>query len=201
LKTVEVPAFWIDKTEVTVDQYGKCVQVGSCENPGSGGDCNWNKVGRGTHPINCVNWDQANKYCEWAGKRLPTEHEWEKAARGTDGGTYPWGNSEVSSANPVVNICDANCYVFPGAVGMRKLAYYDDGYAATAPVGSYPAGASPFGSLDMAGNVSEWLAGHSDSRRVGGGSWSDHVDLARASLRGGFPTTYRGAHIGFRCAK
>ncbi|MGH7964336.1 MAG: formylglycine-generating enzyme family protein, partial [Candidatus Binatia bacterium] len=107
-RTVTVEAFRLDRTEVTVAQYGRCVEAGGCNSDGlimegitiQIGDkdhsdwvqeCNWGKAGREDRPINCVDWQQASAYCSWAGKRLPTEREWEKAARGTDRRTYSWG--------------------------------------------------------------------------------------------------------------
>jgi formylglycine-generating enzyme required for sulfatase activity len=87
--TVYLDAFYIDKTEVTNAQYRKCVEAGACSQPY---DTGWyNDPNRAEHPVGWVDWNQANAYCQWAGKRLPTEAEWEKAARGTDGRTYPWG--------------------------------------------------------------------------------------------------------------
>jgi serine/threonine protein kinase len=93
-KEVYLDAFYIDKYEVTVAEYRRCGEAGKCstQNLTPYDSCNWNKAGRTNHPINCVDWNQAQAYCEWAGKRLPTEAEWEKAARGTDGRVYPWGN-------------------------------------------------------------------------------------------------------------
>jgi hypothetical protein len=113
----ELPAFAIDRTEVTVAQFAACVDQGGCssegltmpyfdgsEHPDFAEFCNWQK--RDDHPINCVTWEQARTYCQWAGKRLPTEAEWEKAARGTDGRKYPWGNDGFDKGTKVANIAD-----------------------------------------------------------------------------------------------
>ncbi|MCL5429392.1 MAG: formylglycine-generating enzyme family protein [Chloroflexi bacterium] len=158
---VYVPGFWIDKYEVTNYQYSLCVQAGNCLAP---------KLGTGTftgnaiddlfidyyndpqyanYPVVYVDFYMARNYCGWTGRRLPTEREWEKAARGTDGRKYTWGNEPVSDDK--ANFCDGNC---PKQHANNN---FDDGYALTAPVGSYPAGASPYGVLDLAGNVWEWV--------------------------------------------
>jgi serine/threonine-protein kinase len=137
--------FWIDQTEVTNAQYCKCVEAGACEPlENCSDDPNY---GAGNHPAVCVSWDQAMAYAEWVGGRLPTEAEWEKAAGGTDGREYPWGNEFDGTR---LNFCDKSC------LRRWRDANVDDGYEHTAPVGSYPAGASPYGVLDTAGNVYEW---------------------------------------------
>lgn len=161
VQTIFVPAFWIDKYEVTNYQYSLCVKANICQPP---------KLGHGTYvgnpiddlffdyysnpvyadyPVVYVDFYMARDYCIWAGRRLPVEREWEKAARGTDGGKYSWGNDPI--ANDKGNFCDGNC---PKAHANHN---YDDGYAQTAPVGSYSDGASPYGAMDMAGNVWEWV--------------------------------------------
>jgi len=186
-RTVEVATFKIDKTEVTAGQYARCVDAGSCSSNGltQGDQCNWQKSGREEHPINCVDWNQAVAYCEWAGKRLPTEAEWEKAARGTDGRKYPWGSAGYGGAGRVANISGS-----------------DDGYEYTAPVGSFPAGASPSGALDMIGNVWEWTSSPLEGgRAVRGASWSDVPLFARASNRGWNDAANRNTPGGFRCAQ
>ena len=137
--TVYLDAFWIMQTEVTNAQYAKCVAAGACEWPTN------NSWRRGDdyadYPVTDVDWNQANAYAQWAGGRLPTEAEWEKAARGKDGRTYPWGEEGPSTA--LVNCCD-----FVNAITT---------------VGSFPAGISPYGLLDMSGNVWEWTADWYDS--------------------------------------
>ena len=143
-RVVLLDAFWIDRTEVTKAQYQRCVEAGVCAAPSCSG------TGKGDHPVVCVSWRDASKYCAWAGRRLPTEAEWEKAARGTDGRKYPWGNQDV--VGNLLNFCDINCS------NSWKEAAVNDGYAETAPVGTYLAGASPYGAWDMAGNVWEWVA-------------------------------------------
>ena len=206
--TVTLDAFWIDRTEVNNAQYRKCVEAGTCSQP----SC-WDQssLNAGAQPVVCVDWNQATAYCAWTGARLPTEAEWEKAARGTDGRTYPWGNDFDGGK---VNFCDKNCEF------DWKDSNADDGYGRTALVGSYPAGASPYGALDMAGNVWEWVAdwyaadtyGRSsasnppgpdsgDQRVMRGGSWHYGRDYARCAYRyGGDPYSRDYSYIGFRCA-
>jgi formylglycine-generating enzyme required for sulfatase activity len=229
-------AFRIDRTEVTVGAYKSCVDAGRCStdglatgawtgdlgpNTGSDPACNWGKRDRENHPINCVDWYQAKAYCEWAGRRLPTGKEWEKAARGSDGQKYPWGNLEFKLAGRVANIADEALKADHAKRG--KSAYYgytegyDDGYAGTAPTGSYPAGASPYGALDMIGNVAEWVAddlpggnvpGHK-AREFRGGSWGTS-DSDKMKGFGGRLDVWEGdqknpqmrdSSIGFRCAQ
>jgi formylglycine-generating enzyme required for sulfatase activity len=130
---VYLDAFWIDRTEVTNAMYKLCIQAEACQPPGETtyfGDARY-----GSYPVVQVTWTDANTYCTWAGRRLPTEAQWEKAARGVDGRTYPWGEGLA---------CDK--------------ANYADCVGHTLQVGSYPDGVSPFGALDMAGNVWEWVA-------------------------------------------
>ncbi len=125
---VFLSAFAIGRTEVTAEAYIQCVDEGGCSPMQCGSPA-------GQLPATCVDWSQASGYCEWAGGRLPTEAEWEKAARGTDGRLYPWGNQP-----PTCNLVNmSGCGGLVGEVGSR------------------PAGASPYGALDMAGNVQEWI--------------------------------------------
>lgn len=131
---VTVDAFWIDRLEVSNAQYRLCVEDGTCAEPRSWADANFNADDQPA----LVPWESAATYCEWAGGRLPTEAEWEKAARGPDGRRWPWG------------------IVFEGV--KANLSGQDDGYGFTAPVGSFPGDVSPFGLLDMAGNAAEWVS-------------------------------------------
>jgi formylglycine-generating enzyme required for sulfatase activity len=147
---VSLDTFYIGKYEVTVQQYLLfCVATGRTmpEQP------EWNN--KNELPVVGVKWEDAKAYCDWAGLRLPTEAEWEKAARGTDGRKYPWGDEEWNAGG----IYRMN---FGSSLkGGRPLiedggGWKEDGYEHTAPVGSFPEGASPYGALDMAGNVLEW---------------------------------------------
>ena len=185
--TQSIDAFSIDRTEVTLGDYRKCVDAGACTPStrpfvGDARDlshlCNWDKPGRDNEPVNCVNWVQASAYCKWAGRRLPTSAEWEKAARGTDGRVYPWGNIwEDGRAN----------------VNSGSLE----------PVGKYPSGASQYGVLDMVGNVFEWVQDRNPDggRDLRGGSWDVARDFARVSRRNWTNPRYSNADVGFRCAR
>jgi formylglycine-generating enzyme required for sulfatase activity/outer membrane protein assembly factor BamD (BamD/ComL family) len=201
---VYLDAFWIDKYEVTNAQYRKCVEAGACRAPmgALGHEPTYEDPSKADHPVEFVSWYDAQGYCAWAGARLPTEAEWEKAARGTDFRTYPWGNEGLD--------CDHVQYFECGGQSM--------------PVGSRPKGASPYGALDMAGNVQEWVAdwyddgyyGRSLSRNpqgpdsgerkaVRGCSWRCSWDYDRASLSSaarfaGEPAS-GSLRLGFRCAR
>jgi formylglycine-generating enzyme required for sulfatase activity len=206
--SVYLDSYWIDQTEVTNEMYALCVSAGSCNEP-------LNKTSQymsdyygnsafENHPVIWVDWNKAKTYCEWAGRRLPTESEWEKAARGTDGRTYPWG--EESPIGP----------------GLYLLNYSHTS-GDTEAVGGYPDGASPYGALDMAGNVWEWVndwysetyyTNSPTSNPPGPDSGQYHV-LRGGSWKLGYPMNYhlvRSAYrnwdnpsnsfytIGFRCA-
>ena len=195
IHTVYLDAFWIDQTEVTNAMYADCVADGSCKNMADYMD----ETGKKGHPVVGVDWYNAHAYCEWAGRRLPSEAEWEKAARGTDGRTYPWGEGiSCSLAN-----------------------YKPENYCVgdTSAVGSYPNGASPFGALDMAGNVREWVQdwydsdyynnspssnptgpSSGDSRVLRGGSWDINSWVMRLALRYWYVPTFAEDYLGFRCA-
>jgi len=133
---VYLDAFWMDKYEVSNSMYLKCLQAGECSEMVSDNTTYQNWVYR-DHPITYVTWEQANAYCLWVGRRLPTEAEWEKAARGTDGRKYPWGNEAPN----------ARLANFDGSMIHEAVSVY-----------RYPLGASPYGVLNMSGNAREWIA-------------------------------------------
>ena len=173
--TVYLDAFWIDRTEVTNAQYRKCVEAGACPEPRCWVYGDYNGPGQ---PVVCVTWDDAQAYAAWAGGRLPTEAEWEKAARGTDGRIYPWGDSAPDCDKANYSTCVNHPVV----------------------IGSYRPGASPYGALDMAGNVWEWVADryeqgyyvYSPARNPQGPDWGDS-----RLLRGG---SFESAARDVRCA-
>jgi len=206
--TVYLDAFWIDKTEVTNAQYRKCVQAGDCQEPWCWDDDHFNAP---EQPVVCVSWHDAQSYCDWAGAWLPTEAEWEKAARGSDGRVYPWGDEFDCSRGNFDDETEYDDYVVPGGEGC-------DGYVTTAPVGSFPAGASPYGVLDMAGNVWEWVADwygsdyyarspsrnpqgpdSGDYKGLRGGTWFDYPERARCANRFGYNPDSGSNVNGFRC--
>lgn len=161
--SVTLSSYCIDRTEVMQGCYARCVATGKCTvmkraNDGFDGYCNRAFGDRDRHPANCVDWNEAVAYCASLGKTLPTEAEWEYAARGSDHRTYPWGNAPPTKDR--LNACGGECRGQFGGAQYGGPAIYkdDDGSPTTAPVGSHPSGASPFGALDMAGNVAEWTA-------------------------------------------
>lgn len=204
---VSISAFSIDKYEVTTQSYQECVNTGVCTMPSIGGLMHYGNPESARFPINGVSWHQAVKYCQWKGKRLPTSAEWELAARGTDGRIYPWGNQDPS--------CEYTVMDRPGAGFMGC------GSGDTLDVGSKPKGASPYGVMDMAGNVWEWTSDWYDEKYYfhspekdpqgpkhgqlkitrGGDFLSRQGYELRASGRFPYYPSNPSPAIGFRCAK
>ncbi len=222
--TVYLDDYWIDKHPVTNGQYQECVADGACRPcfqnniPPYGTDY-FTEAEYADYPVVNVNWYMARDYCEWAGRRLPTEAEWEKAARGTDGRIYPWGDEKYTEE--YANICDKDCP--PGVRGNIANPNVDDGYKGPSPVGSYPKGASPYGALDMAGNVWEWTSTAAEfypydpddgresqydiadgekwpERILRGGPWNNGIWYIRSSYRYRAVANYHNMNMGFRCA-
>lgn len=197
--SVDLAGFWMDQTEVTRGMYKRCIKSKNCPDISSelmkisGFDDEKNDG----HPIVLITWEQARVYCERVGRRLPTEAEWEKAARGTDGRTYPWGETPI----------DGN------------LALYGKAVNGTRPVDAYPAGMSPYGILNMIGNAAEWVfdtysadyyslsplqnplgPDTGDQKVIRGSSWKDDISQVRISRRSFDNLNSKDDDRGFRCA-
>jgi formylglycine-generating enzyme required for sulfatase activity len=193
VRRLALPAFAIDRTEVTVLAYSRCVAAGRCPalQAAKGAPAEPNL------PVVGVSFSDASAYCAFAGKRLPTEAEWEKTARGPDGRRYPWGDAFDCARGNFGNFSGDGRCAEEGAPGRPR------------PVGSYPSGASPYGALDLAGNVWEWVEGRYDFgalsrpelRVLRGGGCCSMFGLPRASDRLALPGSYRDVDIGFRCAR
>jgi len=230
---VYLNAFWIDQTEVTNAKFAQFVAetnhqteaekrgtswawTGSEWQEISGADCRHPSGpetsidGLEQHPVVQITWEDAKAYCQWAERQLPSEAQWEKTARGTDGRAYPWGNE--SPTDSLANFADGSLNVHWANKDVN------DGYEAAAPVGSYPSGASPYGAMDMAGNVWEWVNDWydsndrssspesnptgpptGDSRVQRGGSWHHHWLGLRTSTRCYNDPLVRSDYFGFRC--
>jgi formylglycine-generating enzyme len=226
---VAVSSFCIDTTEVTIDAYQACFLSKEC--PPMPSSVAWNEIsesafrkwsplcnprkrGRGTHPVNCIDWKSADAYCRAQGSRLPGEDEWEYAAKGgAENRTYPWGSAEPGPT--LLNACDDDCVAAIERLGEGWNTMFDgsDGYATTAPVGSFPAGNSRDGVQDLGGNVTEWTASFdcpypfgtpctNTNRILRGAAWGyDGPRKAQTDFRYGSPDGSRTLNIGFRCAR
>ncbi len=231
---VTLGAFCMDRFEVSVEKYVACSDHGECKRASKFNEwkgitarerkvfdplCNFNDPeGKAKHPINCVDWEQATQYCKAQGRRLPTEAEWEFATRGSDGRRFPWGDEVPTGGH--LNACGTECLAWAKKNGQELTAMYkqDDGYANTAPVGSFPAGASPFGVQDVVGNVWEWVSDYyapytadaqvdpkgpstGDERVIRGGAWNgSQPSWVRPTFRYHDDAAKRSYGIGFRCA-
>jgi ribose transport system permease protein len=195
---VDLSAFEIDVFELSNADFAQFVEATGYQTDAEkeGRTRNWRDAaeGKDNHPVVFVSWNDAVAYCQWIGKRLPTEAEWEKAARGTEGRTYPWGEEWA-----------------PSFANVKET-----GLRGTAAVGSFGSGASPYGVEDMAGNVWEWVAdwyqAYPDSdyqsdyfgqrfRVLRGGAWFDTADFVRTAVRNANTETAASDEIGFRCAR
>jgi formylglycine-generating enzyme required for sulfatase activity/serine/threonine protein kinase len=232
---VHLSSYCIDAYEVTVARYVKCTETGAClaqadynvwvgisEDDRKVYDplCNLrDRAGRASHPMNCVDWARADDFCRETGARLPTEAEWEYAALGPAGWTYPWGMDEPSAQ--LLNACGSECVAWGKSHKLRLGAMYqeDDRFPNTAPVGMFPKGRTQRGLYDMVGNVWEWTAdwfgpygagsetdprgpGSGERRVARGGAWnSEDPSWVRPTYRFAYDPAMRSMGIGFRCAR
>ena len=205
LHMVNLSAYSMDLTETTVATYQECVTAGECTEPlVSFPECNWRKGGREKYPMNCVNWEQADAYCAWAGKRLPTEAEWEKAVRGVDVRLYPWGNAAPTCDYAVMNETGTSGCGTGGSLQVCSKS---------------PDGDSLYDICDMAGNVWEWTSdwyafdyyavspggdptgpATGTNKVIRGGAYDTAIiNPFRASFRNSVPPTFASPSNGFRC--
>jgi formylglycine-generating enzyme required for sulfatase activity len=213
-KTVFLESYYIDKYEVTNSDYQKCVDAKVCQPPAKTSSNTraeyYGTTKYASYPVIYVDWKMAKTYCEWRDARLPTEAEWEKAARSTDGFLFPWGNQ---FGGVRANFCDKGCPV--GTANMNLV----DGYSDTAPVNALSNGRNvKYEVYNLAGNVWEWISslykeypydpndGREDLQAPGvrvvrGGSWRDDINRLFSIARSGYDPSISNDSIGFRCAK
>ncbi len=208
MRAVFLDAFWIDQTEVTNGMYALCVLEGGCTVPSLQNTLTrqdyYANLSYAEYPVVNVTWEQAADYCTWAGRRLPTEAEWEKAARGTDGRTFPWGEAPPTCG-----------HLRFGDPGPGQQSCGED----TAQVGSFEIGISPYGAFDLSGNVWEWAADwyaadayetapdenplgppSGETKVLRGGAFNDGMKTVRATNRHHTAPNNPSYFIGFRCA-
>ena len=224
--TVDLDAFWLDRTEVTNDMYRQCVEAAKCEQPGV--LTYYDDPQFAYHPVVHVSWTNAVSYCSFVDRRLPTEAEWEKAATWVpqkgEKLIYPWGNEYDCSKGNFDDETELDASL------MQDGSVSCDGYSLTAPIGSFPAGASPYGALDMGGNVWEWVhdafievdpinatienyyatspasnpmgvdPAITEYRSMRGGSWNWTFGYGRSAYRLWYGKDDKYDAIGFRCA-
>ena len=209
---VTVKTFSMMKTEVTVAHFRACVVAGVCTKPDSGGDCSWGQTGRDNHPVNCVSWDQSRAFCRWVSGRLPSEAQWEYAARSLGRAwTFPWGNEKADCVRSVMGHTRKCTAADPCGCGKNR----------TWSVCSRVAGNTTQGLCDMAGNVWEWtedchhknyIGAPSDGsawtkncvdtkRMFRGGGWSLNVGDGRAASRNWDKPKGKYRNLGLRCIK
>ncbi len=215
IREIYVDGFYIDRYEVSVADYAVCVAAGACNEKdflthADFGFCHFGDPGYEQHPMNCVGWFGADAYCRFAGKRLPTEAEWEKAARGTEGARFPWGNEGASCEK--ANYSNATNVFCEGS---------------TAPVDTRPDGVSPYGAFNMAGNVWEWVSDWYDPdyydvdypypdyspdenpqgpdtgeyKLIRGGSWVSAEGFIRTTMKHYYRPNTATEDLGFRCVR
>jgi formylglycine-generating enzyme required for sulfatase activity len=222
---VMLDTFWLDQTEITNAMYRRCVEAGVCDLPSA--TTYYDDTSNANHPVVFVSWNDAKTYCSWVDRRLPTEAEWEKAASWdptmNEKWIYPWGNEFDCTKGNFDDETQLDSFVISGGPNC-------DGYVRSAPVGSYPAGASPYGALDMGGNVWEWVHDAfietdpfsatiqnyyaispfvnpqgvdptiTDYRVMRGGSWNINFGFGRSAYRLWFGLDDSYDFAGFRCA-
>ena len=199
---VTVSDFWIMRSEVTVQMYRDCVDSADCSPPGTGNNCSWEVAGRANHPVNCVSWQQMRDYCAWVDGRLPSDMEWEYAARsqGLDQ-RYPWGEQDPDCSRAVYSDCTCEGH--------------------SCPVCTHPAGNTDQGVCNLAGNVYEWVEDcwHWDligvpadgtawttdclgeERNLRGGSFDNASSILFATFRTGYDPEGQAFDLGGRCAR